>query len=321
MNWLGLYLTNTCNKNCPFCFKIHGYPKPLRISSEDLDIFCAWCKKNEVSAIKIAGGEPTTHPDFVSHINTIKRSVMMPSGLDIISNLVCSEEKLEAFENCSALVNASVPHPVMERNLPKVIAAPGTRVTLSHTVYGMDQPYEHIFTYCKEFKIVKVRLDFARVSLDRENKHVTMETLGVVKERVLEIAVRLAEMGVEINFDCPVPGGTFTEEEYSKMIVRNKRVGNPYAHMCTMVYINPDLTISSCPFRVIDSRRLDEFPDYSLLMGTVLIKKSKRMKAEGKEGAYLCEGERFMHAYGYDTTGTQPSTPPESSQTESACTS
>lgn len=64
-------------------------------------------------------------------------------------------------------------------------------------------------------------------------------------------------------------------------------------HVCFMVYVNPDLTISSCPFRVIDERRLDEFPSLGALLTTVGMAMRRKME-EGKLGSFLCMAERFM---------------------------
>jgi hypothetical protein len=293
---IGLYLTHACNQDCVFCFKEKG---PLYISSEDLDAFCAWSKKNNVNAAKIAGGEPTFHPDFVKHIDTIKRHIR-PMHLQIITNLVCDEDKLKAFNNCNVLVNASVDHSprdleIFQRNLGRVIAAPGTRVSLSHTIWGLEQPDEHLLHYCKEFEIKHVRIDFSRASIQRDNKHITLEQIGDFKPKLLSIGRRLTEMGVEVNFDCQMPMGIFTAEDLKPLDIRNPRIVDPKYCTCIMVYVNPDLTISSCPWKVILPRRLDDFESYECLFESVNDAVMKKLEeTKDRKGSYFCMAERFL---------------------------
>lgn len=291
---LGLYLTYACNQHCAYCFKENVPDK--RISEEDFETFCGWVYKNCPSSINIAGGEPTSHPDFVRFMQTLRWEGRRP--VQIISNLICDESKLEGFHHCQVMANTSPPHSdedrrTFERNLERVVAAPGTRVLLSHTLYDLAQEDQHILRYCKDLGIVHVRLDFARASLLRRNKHLTLDTVEAFKDKLVSLGRALTEVRVAVEFDCPMPVGIFSKEELHAMRLERTPLVDPFKNMCCMLYVNPDLTISSCPFRVIDERRLDAFPNLGTLFATVAVAAKKKEK-EGKDGPCLCMAERFL---------------------------
>lgn len=291
---LGLYLTYNCNQHCPYCFKKHVPDK--RITDEDFYKFCMWVYENRPASVYIAGGEPTTHPDFVHFMKTLRWVGRRP--VQIISNLICSPSQLEGFDYADALVNTSPPHTgeerrVFEANLEQLVARPGTRVTLSHTLYDLDQETDHIVMYCEAFGITHVRLDFARASLLRNNKHLTLDAIAPYKDKLVALGKQLVDKQILVGLDCPIPKGIFSQDELQVLRFERAPLVDADTFLCTMVYINPDLTISSCPFRVIDERRLDTFPNMGTLFATVQIAMRRKM-AKGKEGPFLCMAERFM---------------------------
>ena len=298
MAQLGIYMTYECNQRCTYCFKERG--ETDRVSVEDFQIFCDWVERTNTKGVSIAGGEPTTHPDFVQLMGMLRQA--RDPKIQLISNLVCDEEKLKGMHYCGVLTNTSAPRSpkdrdIFERNLERVISAPGTLVQLSHTLYYDGQKDENIFRYCKELNIRHVRLDFSRASMLRDNKHYKLEQLAEVKHTLLDLARRLTAVGVVVGFDCYLPEDTFTKEEFDelqRMKVKKIQLVNASEYACHMPFVNPDLTISSCPFRTIDERRLDVFPDLITLYTTIAVKVKQRLKDEGKDGAFLCMAERFM---------------------------
>lgn len=295
---LGLYLTYTCNQRCSYCFK-ENVPGKM-ISEEDFDIFCEWARKARPDDICLAGGEPTLHPNFVEFTHQARRRVRRKVA--VISNLLCDEGQLEGFNHCNVLVNTSPPHTRQERalfeeNLGRVVAAPGTRVTLSRTIDSSCADDATYLPYlCREFNIAFARVDFSRASLLRKNTHFTLEVARARKDEVVAWARSLHEQGVRVGFDCPLPEELFSRQELALFGNEDAAVVNAARFACVMLYINPDLTISSCPFRVIDERRLDVFPDMETLAVTVGRKVQMKLEKEGRKGKFLCMAERFMVA-------------------------
>jgi MoaA/NifB/PqqE/SkfB family radical SAM enzyme len=295
MMGLGLYLTYYCNQSCPYCFKKN---ERKEMSLEDFRIFVDWVVRNGIREIKLAGGEPTTHPVFNEVVQTLRSRANL--NVHIISNLACGEEKISAFAHCWVLANTSVPRSeedttLFENNLERVVALPGTRVTLSHTLWDLAQEDDHVVRYCKELGIGYVRVDFARASTLRRNKHVTLAQLPAFKEKMYALMRKLSEMDVWLLFDCPIPKDTFSPEELSKVKVTQLSTMDPTAFSCYVHYVNPDLTVTACPFRTLDIRRLDEFEDMVELTNAVVDAFHAKLQ-KGERGPVLCSAERFARS-------------------------
>lgn len=320
---LGLYLTTTCNRRCTFCFKKHDYPKPTQISREDLETLCAWSRENDVEEFIVAGGEPTTHPDFVPHIQTLQRRLPLSGPLRIITNLMCDEAKLAAFNHVRVLANASSLDQYSPTDLThfrhnlRAITSRQNRVALSFTINRLEQPDDHLLPYCVDFGIKQVRLDIARASILAPNQYVTLEQLPAFKTKITALAGRLVAGGIKINFDCPLPYDLFTTEELHALgdprIIRM----DPTRNTCDNLYINPDLTISACPHQRVLEQRLDSFETYVDLQNAVgqakhrklldrLYELRKEDRADEMTSPCLCEAERFISRAGRSRTGTTP---------------
>jgi MoaA/NifB/PqqE/SkfB family radical SAM enzyme len=299
--FLGLYLTNACNRHCEFCFRRHDYPQRAMISLEDVDIFFAWAERERLDFVSLAGGEPTMHPDFVACAERLKRLRLNPR-LRIISNLLCDEAKLEAFRGVTILANADSLDQYSEEELQtfrrnlKVVSGRDNCVTLSYTIWRLDQPEEHLFRYCEEFGIARVRLDLARASILRRNRHVSWAQAATFKGKLLGVARRLRARGIVVQFDCPLPEGFISLAELEELRPEKYSIVDPEVHLCDAIYVNPDLTIAGCPHQRLIEQRLDTFSSFEDLMGAFFGAKAARLlhKAVDKTGPVLCEAERFL---------------------------
>jgi len=63
-----ILLTENCNANCKNCFNSQ-YRENHHIELDDLEKIFKYLNSNGVEKLKIMGGEPTVHPDFLSAIN------------------------------------------------------------------------------------------------------------------------------------------------------------------------------------------------------------------------------------------------------------
>lgn len=313
---LGLYITNTCNQNCVFCFKQHGYPEPMQVSEEDLQVFCDWARKNDIDSIALAGGEPTTHPGFVHVIRTV-RSQLRDSKYLLITNLMCDdEEKLKAVEGYGVLANGNFlggrHHDLFVQNLRRL--KDKNELIVSLTLWGLDQPTEPLLDCCRELGIQNVRLDFARASILKENRHLTLDGITPYKEKLLSLARDVTKLGAQINFDCPLPHTLISHDEVEDLRLEpgGLKLTIPGCHSCGHLYVNPDLSISACPHQMLLKRRLDTFDDYHELWTVVVEEKRRKMnilfRKEGDAalGPRLCDAERFISRAGRSRTGTTP---------------
>lgn len=298
MSNIGLLLTNVCNRACQFCFQAHGKPQPLFISDEDFASFLSWVVAHDIRIVTLAGGEPTLHPNFVGIVSALKERM---EGVRVITNLLCGEP--EALHGTTVLANADsldqYSHAALDlfqHNLG--VVAPRSSVVLAFTVWRQDQPADHLLEYCERFNVRHVRLDFARPSMVKDNQCIRFEELELFKPTLLSVARRLRAQAVELQFDCPIPVGFFTDAELSELSPKMLRSINPARPTpCSAVYVNPDLSIASCPYPRILDDLLPSFEDMDDLLEAVAFAKTYALQSAGDLSrlAY-CEAERLPRA-------------------------
>lgn len=297
---LGLMLTTVCNRSCEFCFKQHNYPRASWMTEGNFGTFVRWALNSKVSHIKVCGGEPTLHPMFDAMVKSLKTTEMR---IEVITNLTGRDEAITALEGVKLLVNATALEALsdsarlkFETNLEKV-AAQNNYIALSFTLYRESQSIEPLIEYCKRYSINKVRLDFSRPSiLRRDTISVSTEQAPHFKPKMLEITRQLKAHSIAYGFDCPVLPSLFTEQERVEMNASCLTHVAPGVHLCSPVYINPDLTIASCPHQVVLNNLLTDFEDYPDLLDAVLQAKVMHMYDSHADmtNVYYCEAERFL---------------------------
>lgn len=67
--YMRIYITERCNAKCKNCFNANSRSNS-EMAKEDFLELCKFLRANKITQVKIMGGEPTVHPDFVEIIET-----------------------------------------------------------------------------------------------------------------------------------------------------------------------------------------------------------------------------------------------------------
>lgn len=300
---LGVIFTNACNRRCAYCFREHGYPRARFMSPADFEAMRAWAVANEVKSFKLAGGEPTQHPDFLAMTESLHELIDERAHFHIISNLLCDASKLAAFRRACVLVNTDSPDQYSADELAllmrglEVVAAQDNVLTLSFTIWRPDQPDAHLFEYCRRFGISQVRVDLSRPSKLRRNRAITTSEVYGYKDKLLDLARRLRAQNVFVHFDCPLPIDLFTKEELDEIRPgRLRLVDREHVAICECFYVNPDLSTCACPHQLLLERPLTSFEGYSEYLRAVMDAKVAKIEIDSlhPRGFFYCEAERFL---------------------------
>ena len=86
-----VYITEICNARCPNCFNAESRSNK-EMSLKDFEELCEYLKSNSIDFLKIMGGEPTLHTDFVKIIEIAQKYfdyiVIFSNGItDSIKNI------------------------------------------------------------------------------------------------------------------------------------------------------------------------------------------------------------------------------------------
>lgn len=97
-----VYVTERCNAKCPNCFNAKSR-SDKEMPLEDFKDLCQYLKSNGFNFLKIMGGEPTIHADFVKIIEIAQNNF---NGIVIFSNGITDSIKdIQLRENDSVVYN------------------------------------------------------------------------------------------------------------------------------------------------------------------------------------------------------------------------
>lgn len=85
-NYIGCFLTFSCNQKCHYCINTHGPLMKQRnvITGQDwIDFINKLKMDRDDLPVSLQGGEPTLHPDFVKIVNGIRSDI----PIDVLTNL------------------------------------------------------------------------------------------------------------------------------------------------------------------------------------------------------------------------------------------
>lgn len=190
------YVTEKCNASCPNCFNAQ-----TRSNSEmDLTKFtqlCEYFNKNEVRTLKIMGGEPSIHKDFLSLVSIAQKYF---KHICIFSNGLSKElENIVLRENDSVIYNFRF---AKAWNLERfVLNQPGKRifeVQVNPNTDVMD-----LVSQIKKF--IREEKNRFSVSLTLDCTSDIFSEKKEVVPKLLEIEKLLNEANIHFSYDHKIP--------------------------------------------------------------------------------------------------------------------
>ncbi len=269
-----LIITGKCSKNCSFCFTEEDARKNDLYEHMSLEYIKEIAERYEYKkkghVLKLLGGEPTEHPQFLEIIEYAKKEQI---PIYLISNLLFGEKILKGILSnidifTSFLVNGAELTeknrlPLFIKNFNKVsrkfaFSKRGSkqRFTLAQTV--PKDNFEAI-DYSEYLNQLKGALDFSnlggiRIGIGLNGKYLlNNKKLG---DKVAEIVRFNLANNLETQFDCQFPPCIFRKELFEELESEKFSLWN-------MVTQNPDA--KTFPGGICNDAAYDLLPDESLL--------------------------------------------------------
>jgi len=269
-----MIITGKCSKNCSFCFteeEARTDNKYEHMSLEYIkDITERYEYKKRGHTLKLLGGEPTEHPEFIEIIEYAKKAQI---PVYLISNLLfgpkvqkCILDNIDIFK--SFLVNGAELTeknrlPNFTKNFNKIsrkfaYSKRGSkqRFTLAQTIPDVNFDDINFTTYLGQ---LKKALDFnnlggIRIGLGLSGKYLlNNKALG---DKVAEIVRFNLANNLATQFDCQFPPCIFRKELFDEL-------ESPKFSLWHMVTENPDA--KTFPGGICHEAAYDLLPDESLL--------------------------------------------------------
>jgi len=227
-----LIITNACNLRCPFCFasEYRAGETGSDVANMSLQEYRAQLDFAGVDSVRLCGGEPTLHPDFLEMVDLAlarrgRQVFVMTNGLwpDPVRRALGALSTRRG-RRISYLVNVLEPEFCGDgqwRQLQATLEAlPADRVTLGITIHQAPCELDHLFELAANHGIERLRYSVAAPNLsDPRSWRVDPERdfgpmAGVVFELVMEARTR----GLRVQSDCGyIPPCRFTEAQLAEL--------------------------------------------------------------------------------------------------------
>ena len=265
---INLFITNLCNRKCPFCYLNDWVTKEdnkvYHMSLKNLDVLIPWLQKSGINKVKLAGGEPMLHPSLIDFIHEFKKNNVVVDA--ILTNGLGKTElykKVADFTGINWLVNVTSPETYSKaewellntnlevlkwKNEDASVRLSGfdtsslRHLCLSITFYKVDQNSTYIIDLAKKYSVPVIRFDVSRPSSNRSNIHIDFDSLFEIKPTLMDFIRSCVREGVKPGLDDALPLCIFTQEELKYLFL----FSNLPSICIPILDVMPDLTIGYC---------------------------------------------------------------------------
>jgi hypothetical protein len=252
-------ISNVCNLKCPYCFAathMHsaGKTKPAFIDVETFAERLDFLARSGIDQIRLIGGEPTLHPDFLELIDL---ALERGKKLLIFSHGLIPERALRCLETipplkCLVLINTNATRSTGGPDQDEVAQREtsfrrlGLRAVPGFNIYQPNFRLEPILALIRATGCSPtIRLGLAHPMLSGTNIYLHTKHYPEVGCRLAHFAQIAAAEGVRLELDCGFVRCMFTEKELAIL----QESGTDLGWRC-----NPILDIG------IDGRAIHCFP-------------------------------------------------------------
>lgn len=299
-----IYLTESCNANCNYCFN-KDIRKNSHMATEKVYKLFEYLQQNNVTNLKIMGGEPTVHPDFVSLYNLSQEKF---KSVSLFTNALNNEiTKIRPRNNDSIVYNFLFINEYF--NIDKFILIPNLRF---HRVFEIVID-SHINIQNLKHKIEWCYLKMEECNIENFHFQITLNCIenifnsqSIINNKIQDIIRFIMEKyPSHISFDHTVPFCFWEKESINLM---KKYHLNYYTKTC----LGTDYGLIDANFNLLHCNQYqkkicsifedDKIIDFvilnNLLKQTNLQKKLHNIKSKCKECKYfdfVCTGGCLAH--------------------------
>lgn len=260
---MNILLNNYCNLQCPYCFANEVIQQDKHnMSFTDFVYVLNFLKKSRDPNVRLIGGEPTLHPNFLDFVDIVAQDELF-KHLHIFTNgtfKVQIRDKLiniqKTQKEVSLLLNLNSPKNTNIReeqyyhildNIKHMNNIRNLSITLGINIFKQDQDVEYIVELSKRYGFKKIRWTIVSPNTD-VLKHINMiEYFMGLKDQQMRFLGSCIQNDIEQSLDCnQMPYCTFTDEEvkYLQMMMPDV-IARP--RTCSPVLdVKPNLEVIRC---------------------------------------------------------------------------
>ena len=245
-------ITSLCNLNCSYCFAQEEYKAgantfehmPLSVYQQALDFI----ERSDIKQIRILGGEPTLHPDFISYlelalktgrpVRLFSNGFMQEDILEFLNKI--PDEKINIVLNVTCLADKPLElQPMLERTLNRL----NQKIIPGFNIFRKDIQIDFLLNLIQNYNLKKmVRLGLAHPCIGFKNQYLLPKHYFPIGQKIIHFAKEAQQQSVKINLDCGFVPCMFNGENLNELDL-DSSLGN---HCEPIPDILPDGSIISC---------------------------------------------------------------------------
>lgn len=259
---MNIILNEYCNLNCSYCFAQNARTNKY-MSIQNFNTVINFLKKSNIKVLKLLGGEPTLHPNFVDIVQQsisddfFGKIVIFTNGLELTKNLVdkISSKKIEYLINLnSPKFIGEIKYSKTLDNIKYLTELNTNTIILGINIFEPKFEYSYFIDVVKQNKIQFVRFSISCPITTGENASINYYRQFM--PQLVKFIDEIREQNIVCSFDCPnIPVCLYNEFNMDEHL--GLHWDEEYKNICIpVVDVTPDLKITRC-FPFIDKVLLD----------------------------------------------------------------
>jgi MoaA/NifB/PqqE/SkfB family radical SAM enzyme len=261
-----ILLTNSCNRNCPYCFALAqvqlGVCKASwEMSTAELETVLSYFELGH-DAVSLLGGEPTLHSRFPEIVDEVAaRGFQVKIFTNGTTSRLRHISPKARTEDLSIILNLNKPEAYNRASWDQILENArefGPRLGLSFNLYEPRFTWEHLHEVIVSGNLSRrIRVGLAQPIHGMGNACLEEAAIPEASARLVEMAVDLARDGISLGLDCGFRGCAFTRKQLGTLL----ECGTHTLFDCNPVLdIGPELMVWRCfPFSATPGVRLRDF--------------------------------------------------------------
>jgi coproporphyrinogen III oxidase-like Fe-S oxidoreductase len=229
-----LIITGYCNRNCSYCFA-SGVRNSDSFKKNEMSLShfiqnMGLLKNSEVNELRLLGGEPSLHPEFLSFIrHGLDEGFnihVFSNGLvrkDILSEIaMLPDDKIKFCINSIEPSNSSNDFIKQE----KTLAVLGKKAGLGVNIYHAGQNLNYLIPLIEQHKLSpEIRLGIAHPIVPPDNQYLQPKFYRVIGNQLVQLINDASRKNIRLNFDCGFVPCMFPEEVKNTIKEHFKDIG------------------------------------------------------------------------------------------------
>lgn len=254
-----IMINSYCNLKCPYCFADNEITdcSTKNMSVEDFEKIIEWHKNNDIRVIRIIGGEPTLHPNFIDFLYRILGDSFF-EGIHIFTNMTFNEEvktalidfstekRLSFLPNFNEECVIGQKYNLVKKNI-KIFSDLGCIDTIGINIYKHDYNFEIPLNMALELNIPRIRWALVTPNFKIDESFNVKKYFNGYFDTLVRFFKMCNERKLENHQDCnSIPMCSFTDKQLRQILSVNPKLFSKELACDVVLDINPQMEAFRC---------------------------------------------------------------------------